>query len=150
MFVLFTTKILYYIIFLLSYILPVKTFYFGEGYVSRYTLFEIRNLCSIYFHNINTKKQDRYHTHAFNAYSFIINGEYSEIIFETKQILTFKSGIIRYIPRNLNHKLCDSKPNTWSILICGPYNNIWTEHTENEIIYLTKHRKILKIEKFIS
>jgi hypothetical protein len=131
-------------------ILPQKIFELGKGVVIRYTLIEIKWLFSIYFHQIKTFEQDRFHTHAFNAHVFIIRGGYCDKIKDgigpnkpTKTV-QFKAGDYRYIPRLLNHKLLEAKENTVSVLITGSYSNIWTEETDEGVLrILTKGRKPL-------
>ncbi len=134
-------------LFRLIKLLPSKRFYLGEGVVTRYTLIEIRWLFSIYFHHIETFAQDRFHTHAFNAHVWILNGGYVDEIKDgigpnkTTEIKTFKKGDHRYIPRELNHKLRLAEKDTLSLLITGPYSTIWTEETDDGVLrILTTHR----------
>lgn len=119
-----------------------KEFYLGDGVVRRYTLIEIRKLFSIYLHEIDTKCQDRFHTHAFNAIGWTYIGGYLEEELphvnhpgpgKIKKI----SGI-RFIPRLCNHKLLRALPNTHTLLITGPYHELWTEEDEDWIRLLTK------------
>jgi len=131
-------------------LLPAKRFELGKGCVTRYTLIEIRWLFSIYFHHIETFDQDRFHTHAFNAHVWILNGCYLDEIKDgigpdkTTKLKTFSKGEYRYIPRTLNHKLKLAEENTISLLITGAYGDIWTEETDNGIVrILTKHHKPL-------
>ena len=46
----------------------------GEGHINKYTIFENKSLFSIYFHVFNTIAQDRFHTHAFDGWAFVIRG----------------------------------------------------------------------------
>lgn len=128
-------------------ILPSKKFELGKGLVIRYTLIEIKWLFSIYFHQIKTVEQDRFHTHAFNAFVIILNGSYEDEIKDgigidkPTQIKKFNKGNFRYIPRELNHKLLKAEDNTVSLLITGPYSSIWTEETNEGVLrVLTKGR----------
>lgn len=128
-------------------ILPQKKFELGKGLVIRYTLIEFRSLFSIYFHQIKTFEQDRFHTHAFNAYVCILRGGYNDEIKDgiglnkPTKIIKFKSGDFRYIPRELNHKLLQAETNTVSLLITGSYSNLWTEETNDGTLrLLTKGR----------
>ena len=131
-------------------ILPRKVFSLGTGKVTRYTLIEIRCLFSVYIHRIETLEQDRFHTHAFNALVFILNGGYIDEIKDgigpdkpTKKKF-FKIGDVRWIPRELNHKLLEAVPGTTSMLLTGPYSTIWNEETNDGTLrILTTHRKPL-------
>jgi hypothetical protein len=124
----------------------------GQGYLYKYTILEIKWLCSIYFHVFNTVEQDRFHTHAFNGIAILIKGGYEEEhklkdgVIERKQI---KPGI-RYIPRSYNHRLLKSKPNTVSILFTGRWQKTWTEefvpsleHPHGFSRTLTSGRKVI-------
>jgi len=131
-------------------ILPKKKFVFGKGCVTRYTLLEIRWLCSVYFHHVETFEQDRFHTHAFNALALIIRGGYEECVKlgvgPNKPIYfkSYKAGDLRWIPRELNHKLLEAKPDSVSMLFTGPYSTIWTEELDNgDVKVITKGQKIL-------
>lgn len=128
-------------------ILPSKKFHLGKGVVTRYTLIEIRNLFSIYFHHIETLDQDRFHTHAFNAHVWILSGGYIDEIKDgigpdkKTVIRKYKKGDYRYIPREMNHRLKEAEEGTISLLITGPYSTIWTEETDDGILrILTTHR----------
>jgi hypothetical protein len=128
-------------------ILPQKKFELGKGMVIRYTLIEIKWLFSIYFHQIKTFAQDRFHTHAFNARVLILRGGYKDLIKDgiginkPTKIVEFNAGDYRHIPRGLNHKLLQAKENTVSLLITGSYSNLWTEETDDGILrILTKGR----------
>lgn len=134
------------LLFLLS-ILPCKVFELGEGRVTRYTQFECKWLFSIYFHRIETLVQDRLHTHAFNAFVYIISGGYSEIVKERDgkiHVDTYHNGQFRYIPRLLNHKLMCALPETLSLLITGPYQEMWTEELDDGTLrVITTGQKLL-------
>ena len=96
-----------------------KTFKLGEGYVKRYTIIEIRSLFSIYIHEIETRCQDRFHTHAFNAIGWTITGGYLEeqllSINHTDPGKIVKVSGVRRIPRELNHRLLRALPSTINI-----------------------------------
>ena len=113
-----------------------------NGYLHRYQLFEFKMFLSCYIHRFNTKQQDRFHTHAFHAVAVVLKGGYvEEELIELRPGLyykvtkTIKPGI-RFIARKYNHKICASKPNTISILLCGPWVNVWTETFTNYTRFL--------------
>ena len=135
------------IIWLLSFI-PHKRF----QYVTRYTLFECKWLFSIYIHHIESGTQSCFHTHAFNAVAIILHGGYSE---SQKRRMgrwaptthhVFQAPTIRLIPRLMNHKFLSALPHTVSLLITGPYADMWTEETEVEFRLITSgHREIFRV-----
>ncbi len=114
----------------------------GEGFLDRFTIFECKRLFSIYFHVFNTIKQDRFHTHAFNGIAIVLRGGYLEEIKDGSEVLKkqIRPGI-RFIPRNYNHRLLESKPNTLSILFTGPWSKTWTEENDQFVRTLTWGRK---------
>ena len=117
----------------------------GEGYLHRLAIIEIKSLFSIYVHKFNTIAQDRFHTHAFNGLAFVIKGGYDEEYKDSTGIhlKTIKPGF-RYIPREYNHRLLKSKPNTISILFAGPWGKYWTEEKDGRVRTLTWNRKVVE------
>lgn len=119
----------------------------GEGYLDRWTVFEFKKYISLYVHCFNTIAQDRFHSHAFNGLAFIVRGGYHE---EYKSGTTVCSKWVgpgfRYIPRQYNHRLLRSLPNTISILLVGPWAKEWTEEKNGIIRTLTWGRKVVKEE----
>ena len=129
-----------------------KRFTLGEGNVDRYTLIEFRKLFSIYFHFIDTKFQDRFHTHAFNAIGWTVSGGYNEDVMDNvngnKTHTKYIGTGFRYIPKMYNHKILDAKPNTMTILFTGPYNELWTEETDSWVKLITKgNKEIVRFNK---
>ena len=117
----------------------------GKGYLDRYTILEIKWLCGIYFHVFNTVEQDRFHTHAFDGWAFLIRGGYEEEFIEAGEKKRKWVGPgIRYIPRVYNHRLLASLPNTISILFTGPWSRTWTEENDQFIRTLQWGRKEVK------
>jgi hypothetical protein len=45
---------------------------------------------------------------------------------------------IRYIPKMYNHRILQSEPNTMTILFTGPYNELWTEESDDWVKLITK------------
>jgi hypothetical protein len=135
--------------------IPQKVFKFGEGHVTRYTLFECKWLGSIYVHHLATEAQDRFHTHAFNSVSCILHGGYTEVVkhgFGREAPLSYHaymSPVIRYIPRLLNHKLLQSKPHTVSLIFTGPYAELWTEETDDGVFRLitSGQKEVIRIQQ---
>lgn len=117
----------------------------GQGFLDRYTILELKWLCSVYFHVFNTVEQDRFHTHAFNGLAIVLRGGYwEEFLDESGQRCQKWVGPgIRYIPRAYNHRLLRSKSNTLSILFAGPWSRTWTEENDQFVRTLTWGRKEL-------
>jgi len=120
-----------------------ETVAFGAGHLLKWTIFEHKKLFSIYFHRFYTKKQDRFHTHAFHAIAIVLWGGYDELYIENG--ITKKQRIgpgIRIIKRSFNHCLLESIPGTASIVIGGPWLKTWTEEKDGQKRTLTWGRKV--------
>jgi hypothetical protein len=101
----------------------------GQGHLDRYTVFEHKRLFGLYVHVFNTVEQDRFHSHAFDAYSLLLRGGYEEEVMADDGT-TSKRWVgpgLRFIPKSYNHRLLRSKPNTVSVLLAGPWAKFWTE-----------------------
>lgn len=101
----------------------------GKGFLDKFTIFEWKQVFSIYFHIFNTIEQDRFHTHAFGGIAFVFKGGYEEEYKSNNGEIKRKwVGFgVRYIPSTYNHRLLRSKSNSMSILFTGPWNYYWTE-----------------------
>ena len=122
----------------------------GEGHVRQYTVFENKYLFSIIFYKWNVVDQIRFHTHAFNAYAFLLWGTYDE------KVLT-RYGISdrtvdqwlkpRYLPKNYCHCIGYAKPNTMTLVITGKWQDTWREYfpdTDTWVTYSWGRNKIKK------
>ena len=102
----------------------------GDQTVTEHTILEWKKLFSIklfYFHP-TSGDQDRFHTHAFNAVSFRIHGNYVEEIvrdFQVKQFDRNRSRLI-FIPKNEYHRITKSD-GCRTILITGPWGSEFKE-----------------------
>lgn len=137
--------------------LPYKVFKLGDGNVTRYVLFEFKKLFSIYIHHIEAKAQDRFHTHAFDAIIYCINGGYVDEIKENigdKEVAIYRTipkGLWRVVPKLMNHRLTKALPETYTLLIVGSWTNLWTEEFDDgRIDLLTNGRRIIKSVKVIA
>lgn len=104
----------------------------GDGHIIQYTLFESKRLFSIIFYNWKTIKQNRFHSHAFNAIAFLLSGQYEE---ETYSVV--KRNVInqwlkpRFLPRHYCHRILKAAPNTWTLVLVGPWSKYWYEFFDN-------------------
>lgn len=106
----------------------------GKGYVDRYTICEFKNWFSVYVHNWHTVAQDRYHTHAFNAWVYMICGQYEEQVMDANAPLgsmfsreTIRAGSLRYVPRAHCHRILRAIAPCWTIAFAGPWIDHWYE-----------------------
>ena len=126
--------------------LKYNKFEFGKQVVSQFVVFECKWLFSIiffYFHK-STEPQDRFHTHAFNAWSVKLFGEYDEHILDDE--ITGEYHIVRrektlmYFPRDSYHRIANSN-GCMTILFSGPWKKYWKEFVDGKIIHYTWGRE---------
>ena len=117
-------------------------FTFGKQVVSQFVVFECKWLFSIiffYFHKCDDS-QDRFHTHAFNAFSIKIFGKYLEYVLldETtgEYETTWRTQFFKYFQRNLFHKIGNST-GCLTLLFSGPWKKTWKEYVDGQIVELT-------------
>jgi hypothetical protein len=105
----------------------------GEQNVTELTILEWKKLFSIklfHFHK-TTGDQDRFHTHSFNAVSFLLKGNYIEEVIVGKKVLPLprNRSKILYIPKGEFHRITKSD-GCRTLLITGPWEPEWTELRE--------------------
>ena len=127
-------------------ILKYNRFKFGQQEVSQFVIFECKWLFSIiifYFHKCE-ESQDRFHTHAFNALSFKLFGEYDEHILDNELTGDYhierRKSIIKYFPRDSYHRIANSD-GCCTLLLSGRWKKYWKEYIDGEVVYYGWGRK---------
>jgi hypothetical protein len=124
----------------------------GDGFIVQYTLFESKYFGGVWIYNWKTIKQNRFHTHAFNAYAFLLSGSYTEEVIEDGVI---KNNTVnqwmkpRFLPKNYCHRILKAEKNTWTIVFFGKWIPYWYEFfddTKTWIKYSWGRKVIDKIE----
>jgi hypothetical protein len=120
-------------------------FKFGEQTVTQFIIFESKYLFSIiffYFHK-SDGCQDRFHTHAFNAISIRIFGDYIEEFLTNGDIKFEKRRRRRiiYIPRDNFHRITKSN-GCLTLLLSGSWKQTWKEYVNGEFITYNWNRII--------
>lgn len=104
----------------------------GEQSVSELTILEWKRFFSIkLFHFHKTEgSQDRFHTHAFNALSILLHGDYTEEIIEDTSIVQLMRSRTRFlfIPKDQFHRITRST-GCRTLLITGPWGSEFRELT---------------------
>jgi len=103
----------------------------GVGNIKRFTIIEIKYFFGIIVNIFNTTDQDRFHSHAFNAFSLMVRGHYFEDVIDNNEVITKKIERSRFIPRNYIHKITKSSPGAISVTFEGPWQAIWNEYFDN-------------------
>lgn len=110
--------------------------------VTGYFLIEIKSLFSIVLLKFNKGTREAYHNHAFNALTFWLKGNVLEHKLDG-QTLEWKSGNVKYTPRDNFHKV-EALSETWALCLRGPWKDQWNESRNNKLITLTHGRKEVK------
>jgi hypothetical protein len=107
-----------------------KDIVLGEQKVSELTILEWKKLFSIKLFNFHKTDgdQDRFHTHAFNAVSVLLKGNYIEEIIEDRKIVQLNRSRKRFlfIPANQYHRITKSE-GCRTLLITGPWGGEFKE-----------------------
>lgn len=126
--------------------LKYNRFKFGKQEVSQFVIFEFKWLFSIiifYFHKCDDS-QDRFHTHAFNALSFKLFGEYDEHILDDESNGSYhterRTQVVKYFPRDSYHRIANSN-GCCTLLLSGPWKKHWKEYVDGNVIHYTWGRK---------
>ncbi len=123
----------------------------GVGKIQRFILFEFKFIGGIILNIFNTDNQDRFHSHAFHAFSWMIKGWYNEDIILDNKVISKKIVHSRIIPKNYIHKIKESSKNAISITFEGPWGNTWNEFFDDGRIKLyTWGRKVLFDSKYFN
>lgn len=102
----------------------------GEQTVTELTILEWKRFFSIKLFNFHptTGKQDRFHTHAFNALSIRLSGDYTEEIIIDDYVIHKARSRKRFlfIPANEFHRITKSN-GCKTLLITGPWGSQFKE-----------------------
>ncbi len=110
-----------------------KDIQLGDQLVSELTILEWKRFFSIkLFHFHKTEgSQDRFHTHAFNAVSVLLHGDYTEELIEGDTIVRLMRSRNRFlfIPRDQFHRITRSS-GCRTLLFTGPWGSEFKELTQ--------------------
>jgi hypothetical protein len=122
----------------------------GEGHIEQYTIFESKKLGGIWLYNWQTIEQNRFHTHAFSSYAFLLSGDYTEeVITETGKVETRVVNQWmkpRYLPKHYCHRILEARPKTWTIVFFSKWADHWYEYFDDTKTWVkyTWGRKVVK------
>jgi hypothetical protein len=106
----------------------------GDGHIVQHTIFENKRWGGIWIYNWQTIRQNRFHTHAFSSYAFLLRGSYTEEVIvdgkiEQREVnQRFKP---RYLPKNYTHRILKAEPKTWTIVFFGKWIPNWWEYFDD-------------------
>lgn len=125
----------------------------SETNVIGYWLIEWKSVFSIALLRFSEGSRENYHSHAFNAWSWIVSGKLREERLTIHDTYTaHKIQILKpsfkpvFTGRDNLHKVHGIAPVTWALTVRGPWTKTWTEYnlTNKETIILGHGRTIAK------
>jgi hypothetical protein len=113
--------------------------------VTGYWLIESKKFFSIVLLRFDEGSREAFHTHAFNAISWVIKGEMHEHTIHGEIVKLTPSVLPIYTSRKRFHKVYGIAKSTWALSFRGPWVDTWKEFLPNfnKYITLTHGRKIL-------
>ena len=120
----------------------------NESNVTGYWLIESKRFFSIVLLCFNKGSREAFHSHAFNALSWIIKGELEEHV-KQGGVYSIVKILPSFIPiftsRERMHKVYGVADKTWALSFRGPWTNTWKEYLpkEQKEITLTNGRVII-------
>ncbi len=112
--------------------------------VDGYFLIEIKSLFSIVLLKFNRGGREKFHTHAFNAWTWFLLGCLVEEEANGTTKPYYRSIFPKKTKKDKNHRVF-AFIDSWCLSIRGPWENTWTEYDEreNKTTTLSKGRKII-------
>ena len=119
-----------------------------DSNVTGYWLVEIKSLFSIVLLKFEDGSRNAYHSHAFNAISWVIKGKLLEEHMDKVSNNIYPSWEPFITTRDCFHKVT-SYGDTWAITFRGTWNKTWQEFriNDNELYTLTHGRKVVPNKK---
>ena len=124
-----------------------KWFYVGkdggkESNVTGYWLIECKPFFSIVLLKFDQGSREAFHTHAFNAISWMLSGECLEETIDSKKIKLLPSLLPIITKRSRFHKVIGITKTSWFLSFRGPWKRSWKEYLPEtkENITLTNGR----------
>lgn len=107
-----------------------------------YWLIEWKSVFSIALLRFSGKSRECFHTHAFNAVSWVLRGELAEAIFNGShkghQINYYKPHWKPILTKRDTFHQVSSYGDSWAITFRGPWSKTWKENTAEEGTYSLK------------
>lgn len=115
-----------------------------ESKVDGYYLVEIKSLFSIILLHFHNGTRESFHSHAFNAISWLISGDLREMLWNlSSDVTTYKPSVKPIVtPRKRFHQVY-SNGDSWALTFRGPWLAEWQEYipAEERLLTLTHGRK---------
>jgi quercetin dioxygenase-like cupin family protein len=117
-----------------------------QSHVTVYFLCAIKPLFSIGLLHFADGTREAFHSHAFNAITLLLKGNFREEYLSGKMV-NYTAGDIKFTPRSRFHKV-RSFGNTWALTFRGPWSNTWKEYLseQKQFVTLTHGRNVVSQE----
>lgn len=99
--------------------------------VDAYFVIEIKNLFSIALLKFNKGAREQFHTHAFNALTWFLDGDMEEEDVDGSKYQYKRSLKPKFTPSQKCHRVIAHK-DSWCITLRGPWAMFWTEYDKEK------------------
>ena len=111
--------------------------------VTGYFLVEWKPFFSIGLLHFKKGSREAFHSHAFNAITFWVKGNVTEVKYPTNATARFSAGLKpKYTPRENFHKVI-ADVDTYALTFRGPWLDYWYEFKQGNRLILTHGRKVI-------
>jgi hypothetical protein len=108
-----------------------------DSTVTGYWLIEWKAVFSVVLLKFDGESREAFHSHAFNAISWLIKGGLVEEFLDGRIVKHNPSLKPICTPRNAFHKVNSVKGITWVLSFRGPWSKTWQEYLPDEDIFIT-------------
>lgn len=118
-----------------------------ESNVTGYWLFESKRFGSIVLLRFDEGSREAFHSHAFNAISWVLSGHLDEELKDTGEVVSLEPSFKPvFTSRDRFHRVFGMAKHTWVFSLRGPWVKFWKEWLpkENKEITLTNGRKVVE------
>jgi hypothetical protein len=105
-----------------------------------YILFESKIFGSVILLKFEDGSREAFHSHAFNAISWVLKGKLTEYRYSRTLPKTFTRSLIPIYTSRHNFHMVVSEGRTWAITFRGPWTKYWHEIVDKKFITLTHGR----------
>lgn len=118
----------------------------NESHVTGFFIIESKPLFSIVLLHFRNGTREAFHSHAFNAATWVLKGKFLEKKLDGTETLFEPSVKPKLTSRDCFHKVF-SYGDTWALSFRGPWSKTWREYLpqEERFVTLTNGRKVVNV-----
>jgi len=115
--------------------------------VTAFFILEMKPFFTIAILKFNKGSREQFHTHAFNAYTWLLKGHMLEETIDNSLYTYQKSLVPKYTPCSKNHRVI-AHTNSYCLTLRGPWSKTWQEYDSslNKTTAFTHGRKVVSIK----